>query len=216
MFIKKMTNTSGASIFIALLFFLMCSLAGSVVLTAASSSAGRLANLKEDEQSYYSVVSAAKLLKQEIKGKKYIGYKIKQGSGEVISVEYNKERTSEWIQEFLNKAADEVFKSSEGSSSGNRKPIDTWIITVPDSPLDKVKVKAEIYIGKDNDNSQEVLDTKKYNITIELSQLPQENRNYTLSIPAVVHKYEEVINNEEKQIKEITTVIWQEGEIRKN
>lgn len=198
MFIKKCNNTSGASIFIALLFFLMCSVAGSVVLTAASTSSERLVSLKKDEQSYYSVVSAAKLLKKEIEGEKYSRYQVKSKSGDLITEGYTEE-PSKGMQEFVKKAADEVFRSSDTFSATYR---DSWIIKVSDSSIEEVTAQFSM--------------DKKYNISI---QLFQGNRHYTLRVPALLSKREEVINNvdsEKVQKKEITTVIWTEGEIRKN
>ena len=46
----------------------MCAAAGSVILAAATTSTGRLAELQASDQNYYAVVSAAKLLRDEIDG----------------------------------------------------------------------------------------------------------------------------------------------------
>lgn len=58
-------DTSGASLVIALIFALMCALAGSVILSSATVSSGRLIHIRKNEQSYYTVSSAARLLKQQ-------------------------------------------------------------------------------------------------------------------------------------------------------
>lgn len=65
---RKLQDRSGATLTVALLFFIMCAAAGSVILAAATTSTGRLAELKASDQNYYAVVSAAKLIRDEIDG----------------------------------------------------------------------------------------------------------------------------------------------------
>ena len=65
---RKLCDRSGATLTVALLFFIMCAAAGSVILAAATTSTGRLAELQASDQNYYAVVSAAKLLRDEIDG----------------------------------------------------------------------------------------------------------------------------------------------------
>ena len=59
---KKLSSQRGASLTFALLLFLVCSVVGSVVLTAGTAAAGRMSEISEMDQRYYSVNSAAKLL----------------------------------------------------------------------------------------------------------------------------------------------------------
>ncbi len=65
---RKLQDRSGATLTVALLFFIMCAATGSVILAAATTSTGRLAELQASDQNYYAVVSAAKLLRDEIDG----------------------------------------------------------------------------------------------------------------------------------------------------
>lgn len=65
---RKLCDRSGATLTVALLFFIMCAAAGSVILAAATTSTGRLVGLQASDQNYYAVVSAAKLLRDEIDG----------------------------------------------------------------------------------------------------------------------------------------------------
>ena len=194
MFRKKCKSTSGGSILIALLFLLMCALAGSVVLTAASTSSGRLVHLKKDEQSYYSVLSAAKLLKKEIEGEKYSRYQVVSQDNELVADGYN-EMPKKGMKEFLKKAADQVFESQFFYS-------DRWTIKASETAMEEV-------------TAQFSMDTQ-YNITITFSQ---GNRECTLRIPAVLSENkEEAIDNESllgPEIRKTTTLIWTEGEIQK-
>lgn len=61
-------SRTGASITFALLLFLVCSVVGALVITAGTAAAGRMSNLAEMDQRYYSVSSAAKFLAAELDG----------------------------------------------------------------------------------------------------------------------------------------------------
>ena len=63
---NKLNHTSGASIMIALLFFLICSFIGSSVLAAASTNAGKYERIREVNQDYLTMASVAKTLKEDI------------------------------------------------------------------------------------------------------------------------------------------------------
>lgn len=67
---RKLRSDKGASITFALLIFLVCAVISSVVLVAATASSGRISNQAETDQRYYSVTSAAELLKELIGGSK--------------------------------------------------------------------------------------------------------------------------------------------------
>ncbi len=54
---------------LALLLFLICALLSSVVLAASTAMSGRHSQLAETDQRYYSVVSAAQLLREDFDGK---------------------------------------------------------------------------------------------------------------------------------------------------
>lgn len=58
----KLRSRTGASITYALLIFLVCAIIGSAVLTAGTAASGRLSQMVEIDQRYYSVNSAASLL----------------------------------------------------------------------------------------------------------------------------------------------------------
>lgn len=66
--ITKLKSNIGASISFALLLFLVCAVVGSVVLAAGTAASGRISELAEADQRYYSVTSAAELLKDTLDG----------------------------------------------------------------------------------------------------------------------------------------------------
>lgn len=67
--IRKLKSNAGASLSFALLLFLVCSVIGAVVLTAATADAGRAGKMAETDQRYYSVTSAGELLISKLCGK---------------------------------------------------------------------------------------------------------------------------------------------------
>lgn len=58
----KLRSQTGASITYALLIFLVCAVVGSAVLVAGTTAAGRMSKVAENDQRYYAVTSAARLL----------------------------------------------------------------------------------------------------------------------------------------------------------
>ena len=67
---KKLRSRAGASITFALLLFLVCAVLCSVILAAATASAGRMSSIAETDQRYYAVTSASELLNDLIGDKK--------------------------------------------------------------------------------------------------------------------------------------------------
>lgn len=63
---NKLRDTSGASIVIALLFFLICAVVGATVLTAATINSQATATYKNTRQHEYTVSSAANLVGNEL------------------------------------------------------------------------------------------------------------------------------------------------------
>ena len=57
--LNKLSSNSGTSLMVALLFFVMCATVGSIILASATASDGRLRNLKENNQTYFTTASAA-------------------------------------------------------------------------------------------------------------------------------------------------------------
>ena len=62
---NKLKSENGASIFFALLLFLLCIVVSTIVITAASASAGRLADLAKMDQKYYLVNSVSDLIRND-------------------------------------------------------------------------------------------------------------------------------------------------------
>lgn len=70
---KKLKSRSGISLAIALVFFLLCAMVGTVVLTAASTSAGNTARERQLYRETQALISAAQLLNQDVQAMTYTG-----------------------------------------------------------------------------------------------------------------------------------------------
>ena len=70
---NKWNSQTGASMMLALLFLLLCLTIGAVVLTAAYANTGRLQRTVTDQQTYYAVASAARLIESDVKSSSFSG-----------------------------------------------------------------------------------------------------------------------------------------------
>lgn len=77
---RKLRSRSGASITLALLFFLICAVLCSVIIAAATAAAGRMAQAAEMDQRYYAVTSAGELMKDLIHQKRVTIVKVTTSS----------------------------------------------------------------------------------------------------------------------------------------
>ena len=78
---KKMNSDRGASITFALMIFLVCAVVGSAVLVAGTAASGRMSKAVENDQRYYAVNSAARLLISQIDNNSVIIVKEEKSSG---------------------------------------------------------------------------------------------------------------------------------------
>ena len=62
---RRISFPSGASILLALLFFLVCAMVGASVLMAAASNAGKSRSSREEQQKYLTLSSAMQLVCDE-------------------------------------------------------------------------------------------------------------------------------------------------------
>lgn len=107
---NKIRSRRGASLTFALLLFLVCAVVGSVVLVAGTAASGRMSQIAEMDQRYYSVNSAARLL-IELMEKYEIRSEMKaDGSGSIYYIDGKKE---EEIEETNHKLPLEIIKKIE-------------------------------------------------------------------------------------------------------
>ena len=78
---EKLKSDRGASITYALLIFLVCAVVGSAVLVAGTASSGRMSEVADNDQRYYAVTSAARLLIDLIDDQTATFVKVEDSSG---------------------------------------------------------------------------------------------------------------------------------------
>ncbi|MGN0361251.1 MAG: hypothetical protein ACI4ET_00225 [Bilifractor sp.] len=69
---KKIRSEKGASLSVALLFFLVCAIVGSVIVAAATSSMGRMKDLSVNEKEKNAVYSTARLVARRMGGQNLV------------------------------------------------------------------------------------------------------------------------------------------------
>lgn len=110
---RKIKSEEGASLSVALLFFLVCAVVGSVILAAATSSVGRMKNLSSTERDKEAVYSTARLVVRRMAGKNLTDEKILPGLLELKASENgNEDGTSDGAG---NSAKSSVGNSKDGT-----------------------------------------------------------------------------------------------------
>ena len=66
---RKLRSNQGVTLLLSLLLFLVCAVAGSVALTAGTATSGTISERAKLDQRYFSVTSAAELLRETFDGK---------------------------------------------------------------------------------------------------------------------------------------------------
>ena len=69
---NRLKSEEGASLAVALLFFVLCGVGASIILAAASSTAGKMGQLPAADQKRFAVESAAAFLRDELKDDKNV------------------------------------------------------------------------------------------------------------------------------------------------
>lgn len=100
---RKLRSSCGSSILFALLLLLVCTVIGSVVLTAGTAAAGRLAETAEMDQRFYAVQSAAQLFKEKF-------------DGQTVEIVRTKTTTEEEYNSLVTDESGNVSSSPEGSA----------------------------------------------------------------------------------------------------
>ena len=93
---NKLKDQGGASILLALLFFLLCSMVGASVLMAAVSNAGKVRSNREEQQKYLLLSSALRLVCDELtEAKYYVKYTYEK---EIKNISIKIYEDGEWIE----------------------------------------------------------------------------------------------------------------------
>ena len=182
--VKKLKSKNGATVLIALVFFLLCAAAGSVLLAACTASSGRMADLVYQEQAYYSVSSAARMFRDVIENKTF-GYYVLEGDyptgeGSEPSEGYVNPPSGE-LASLLSEGGLKIFKQSVDSGLLNEDYEKELSITAPglDEVTCKFKMEKDTYnIVADFMCSHEGKALYKIRLTIPAAMIKDKSEEY--------------------------------------
>lgn len=69
---RKLKSNRGATLVMGLVYMILCIIIGSIILSSGSTAMGQVFHLRDEEQSYLNVLSAAELIKAEMQGTSFI------------------------------------------------------------------------------------------------------------------------------------------------
>lgn len=162
----KLKSNTGATLLMALIFFLLCAVCGAVILTAGSSASGRIAGLAESEQEYYSVASAAGVLEDAINGQ---GFQVYTENPGIEYPQYTQQPDGE-LAPILNAAIESVYKNGNAYSEKLK-------ITPSEGQEQMGTVTADFNMDLN------------YNITISLKNEGSDRYKCTLKVKAIVKEW---------------------------
>lgn len=120
MILRKLRSRAGASLIAALFLFLLCAMAGSTILAAATANAGRISQRREENQAYYKTISAARLFAEGFEGKSVtITWKrtVVDGSPDAYSDWNVTASDSDKFSEFLKDSIEEIYGASPDTTT---------------------------------------------------------------------------------------------------
>ena len=193
---NKLRSRRGASLTFALLLFLVCAVVGSVVLTAGTAASGRMSQIAEMDQRYYSVNSAARLLINTINGEEVTIVETKaangsptykDGSGNAIDESTAFDSIAKEAAVFYIKNTNPISRTGE-----NALPLN---LSVTGNDILTVTVKEEIQ-GTLRDSSGNYQNEKgTLVLTLEQGDSTQDKKSYAMKL---------YFNADEKHIEELT------------
>jgi len=182
---NKIRSRRGASLTFALLLFLVCAVVGSVVLVAGTAASGRMSQIAEMDQRYYSVNSAARLLIDTIDGKEITIIETKPDGASASYTFGDGTKVDEPLSIakeaalFYIKNNNTVPRKISGDEIDNRLPL---TLTVSGKDTLTVNIKEEID-GSARDTDGSFLDEKGTMIlTVEQREDKEDKKSYAMNL----------------------------------
>ena len=199
---KKLKSDRGASLLIAMGFFLLCMMVGAVIIVAAATNAGLTKKMREEEQSYLTVSSAAVVLRDEIAAMVYKVAVTTDPGGGVVGSAYTNAVGD--LANLINPWAKSVYDTAFNVT-------DSLDIT-PSSPgaiSDFKTVRADFTMTGSG--------TEAYDIEVLLYILEGTEKRFQMRL-SIVGEYDTSVSlpsGDETNTVTTTTVTWQKGIIEK-
>ena len=207
--LKKIQSETGASLSFALLIFLVCTVVGSVILTSGTASSGRLSRLKDVDTRYYSVESAANLIRKTMDGRVVNAvYEIEDDdiTGD-ITFEVNGD--DDMFSSMLTEAVQSVIQKESISTPWHTL---TFSGNLSGTTLDQINATAMVKLNTNGIMNFVVSNTDD-----------EETYSVSMDIEPDFHQREETVtevvtvDDEEQEVEKTyvyVTVTWKGGEIR--
>lgn len=199
---NKLNSNRGASLILALSFFLICAVIGGIILASASTNAGRVNAMRQEQEAYYAVSAAAVLVRDCVEDMHFSAYE--ETIEETRDIDYTLPEGE--LSQFIGALAKEVYETGSAVS-------EQFEMTAADMP--------DVTMTMDMD--------ALYHITATF-QLRESAGQYVmqLKIPAALERYsyldirvDETVPEEDEEQAEVevlissAAVVWSLGEISK-
>lgn len=203
---QKLNARAGASIAIALVFFLFCVIICSVILTAATVNAGRFRDIHSEEQAYLTSSSAAVLLRDCLEGYTFEAKSstlLRERETRALSTSYSGGETglSEWLRLSAQTVYDHGLASSQEVEIQVEGMETAYAVLYMDENYD---VTATVYL-KTKDGEEKNPVELQLNASVETSsrtEVSEETQNT-------------VVENQTRVRHEVTQVSWPLGSLQR-
>lgn len=188
---QKLKSQNGASILIALLFFLICVMVGSSILIASVSNAGKSRSNEEEHQIYLALSSAVKLVCDDIENSTYHGiysyeeivHDIKDDEGNITGT-YTEKFFEQLTGNYTGKLGSILLSDLDAILA---KQLETDLKKISDDPNGHVKLKSTAIEDEHNltvkPDTDTYLDEKEITIKMEVKQ------SYSIYLTATLDDY---------------------------
>ena len=208
---RKLKSENGASLSFALLLFLVCAVVGSVILTSGTAASGRLSRLRDMDARYYSVNSAAYLIRDLMDGKIVNGFHEVDKDGKIVGdVEVSMDGEENLFGTMMKEATEDLIRNQ-----GTSNPWHTLTLSGQSGGVD---------FGQLNTIAKVEFDPLNRSVTFYVSNASEDNR-YTVKLNVDIDFYQRqeivtktiTVDDKEKEIEQYfiyTTATWKGGEIQ--
>ncbi len=219
--VKKLRSESGATLMLALLMFIMCAVAGSIILAAGTATAGRKANgasgtQGKADQDYYTMSSAVRVVRDQFEG----GMVFVMGTAAESDTK-DTYADSDFTWKYLSAQKDDTGEKYLIGSTKYDNESDIWKLSAFDTTStcelekfvtgEKTDSKATYYLALNSPNPDGVdvytakcdvsMDTSTYSIRVEMTLCDNSGtavktisgENEVLIFPASIREYDDEV-----------------------
>ena len=229
---SRITNNKGVTVPLALLFFIVCAVIGSIILATGTVASNRVGSLVSQQQTYYTTTSAAKLMQDILEDTscELVATEKPDGTFARKATAKYASGTSQLPQEFLTQV-EKVYQALETNTSLANQALPVQI-NVPSASSELSDLALE------NQDGQLTISSAKataFNLTLTFKKEIKGNAyQCQLVAPASVHTVEEIVwydasgnlvqpadvnlsnpaNLYTQKTKKITTITWPKATIK--